>query len=71
VTPDAVPYIAEDHRQPGLFIATGLSGHGFGIGPAVGRVMADLVLGRPSGHDLNRFRTNRFEDGSTIEPGPY
>ena len=71
VTPDTVPYIAEDHRQPGLFIATGLSGHGFGIGPAVGRVMADLVLGRPSGHDLNRFRTNRFEDGSEIEPGPY
>ncbi len=71
VTPDAVPYIAEDHRLPGLFYATGLSGHGFGIGPAVGRVMADLVLGRPSGHNLARFRTNRFEDGSAIEPGPY
>lgn len=71
VTPDAVPYIAEDHRQPGLFIATGLSGHGFGIGPAVGRIMADLVQGRPAGHDLARFRTGRFFDGSAIEPGPY
>ena len=71
VTPDAVPYIGEDHRQPGLFYATGLSGHGFGIGPAVGRIMADLVQGRPSGHDLSRFRTNRFFDGSEIEPGPY
>ena len=48
VTPDAVPYIAEDHRLPGLFLATGLSGHGFGIGPAVGRIMADLVRGRPA-----------------------
>ena len=71
VTPDAVPYLAEDHRRPGLFYATGLSGHGFGIGPGVGRVMADLILGRTVGHDLSRFRTNRFSDGSEIVPGPY
>ena len=71
VTPDAVPYIGEDHRMPGLYYATGLSGHGFGIGPGVGRIMADTVLGKPSGHDLNRFRTNRFSDGSEIIPGPY
>ena len=71
VTPDAVPYLGEDHRMPGLYYATGLSGHGFGIGPAIGRVMADVVLGRPTGHDLNRFRTSRFFDGSAIEPGPY
>ena len=38
--PDAVPTLGEDHRIQGLYIATGLSGHGFGIGPAVGRVMA-------------------------------
>jgi len=71
VTPDAVPYLAEDHRRPGLFYATGLSGHGFGIGPGVGRAMADLILGRTVGHDLSRFRTNRFSDGSEIVPGPY
>jgi glycine/D-amino acid oxidase-like deaminating enzyme len=71
VTPDAVPYLGEDHRLPGLYYATGLSGHGFGIGPAIGRITADLVLGRPSGYDLNRFRTNRFFDGSPIVPGPY
>lgn len=71
VTPDAVPYLGEDHRMPGLYYATGLSGHGFGIGPAIGRVMADLVVGRTPGHDLARFRTSRFFDGSEIEPGPY
>lgn len=71
VTPDAVPYLGEDHRMPGLYYATGLSGHGFGIGPAIGRVTADVVLGRPSGHDLSRFRTSRFFDGSEIVPGPY
>ncbi|MGZ0186507.1 MAG: NAD(P)/FAD-dependent oxidoreductase [Alphaproteobacteria bacterium] len=71
VTPDAVPYLGEDHRMPGLFYATGLSGHGFGIGPAIGKLTADLVAGSSPGHDLTRFRTNRFFDGSEIVPGPY
>ncbi len=71
VTPDAVPTLSEDGRIGGFFIATGLSGHGFGIGPAIGRVMADLMTGRPPGHDLNRFRAARFFDGSAIVPGPY
>ena len=71
VTPDAVPYICEVPAMEGLFIGTGMSGHGFGIGPGVGRVLADLVLGRPTGFDLSRFRFERFSDGSRIVPGPY
>ncbi|MBL9075764.1 FAD-binding oxidoreductase [Tabrizicola sp.] len=67
--PDVVPVV--DHAAiPGLTIATGMSGHGFGIGPGMGRVVADLVTGRPIGHDLSRFRLSRFSDGSRIEPGP-
>jgi glycine/D-amino acid oxidase-like deaminating enzyme len=67
--PDVVPIV--DHAPlPGLTIATGMSGHGFGIGPGMGRVVADLVMGRPTGHDLTRFRLSRFSDGSRIEPGP-
>jgi glycine/D-amino acid oxidase-like deaminating enzyme len=67
--PDVVPIV--DHSGvPGLTIATGMSGHGFGIGPGMGRVVADLVTGRPTGHDLTRFRLSRFSDGSRIEPGP-
>ena len=71
VTPDAVPYICETPALGGLFVGTGMSGHGFGIGPGVGRVLADLVLGRPPGYDLSRFRFERFTDGSPIVPGPY
>jgi glycine/D-amino acid oxidase-like deaminating enzyme len=67
--PDVVPIV--DHAPiPGLTIATGMSGHGFGIGPGMGRVIADFVLGRPTGHDLGRFRFARFSDGSPITPGP-
>jgi glycine/D-amino acid oxidase-like deaminating enzyme len=71
VTPDAVPTLGEAAGVPGLWIATGLSGHGVGIGPAIGRIMADLLTGRPPGHDLGRFRPGRFFDGSEIVPGPY
>ncbi len=71
VTPDAVPYVCEAPTPEGLFIGTGLSGHGFGIGPAVGRILADLAAGHPSGHELSRFRFERFTDGSKIVPGPY
>ncbi len=70
VTPDVVPVMDAVPQTPGLFVATGFSGHGFGIGPGAGRVMADLVTGRPPGHDLSRFRYQRFFDGSRMEPGP-
>ena len=67
--PDVVPVV--DHAPiSGLTIATGMSGHGFGIGPGMGRVMADLVAGAAVGHDLSRFRLSRFSDGSKIAPGP-
>ncbi|GAB4261780.1 MAG: FAD-binding oxidoreductase [Pararhodobacter sp.] len=68
--PDVVPVLDHVPALPGLVLGTGLSGHGFGIGPAVGRVLADLVTGRPVGHDLTRFRLGRFTDGSTLRPGP-
>lgn len=68
-TPDQVP-VLDETSLPGFFIATGLSGHGFGIGPGVGRVMADLIRGGDPGHDLSRFRFSRFSDGSAIVLGP-
>ena len=71
VTPDVVPVLGEAPQIAGLHFATGLSGHGFGIGPAIGRIMADLLTGRAPGHDLTRFRAGRFSDGSKIVPGPY
>lgn len=69
VTPDQVP-VLDETLLPGFYIATGLSGHGFGIGPGVGRVMADMILGRAPQHDLRRFRFSRFSDGSRVELGP-
>jgi glycine/D-amino acid oxidase-like deaminating enzyme len=68
--PDLVPVVDRIAAIPGLVVATGMSGYGFGIGPGMGRVVADLVRGRTIGHDLTRFRHSRFSDGSPIRLGP-
>lgn len=67
VTPDAIPVISAVDQIPGFHIATGFSGHGFGIGPAAGRLMADIVTGRTPLVDATDFRFSRFTDGSKIE----
>jgi len=69
-TPDVVPVMDAIAALPGLYLASGFSGHGFGIGPGAGRVMADLVAGNTPRFDLQRFRFSRFSDGSPIKPGP-
>jgi len=66
-TPDAIPVISGVDDLPGFYIATGFSGHGFGIGPGAGRLMADLVTGRSPRVDPAAFRFSRFTDGSRLE----
>jgi hypothetical protein len=40
---------------PGFYLASGFSGHGFGIGPGAGRLIADMVFG----------------DNPIVDPGPF
>ena len=68
--PDIVPVVDSCAQIPGLTIGTGMSGHGFGIGPGMGRVLQALVTGAAVGHDLSRFRASRFTDGSAMRLGP-
>ena len=68
VTPDAVPVISPVDGRRGLVVATGFSGHGFGLGPGAGRLTADLATGAPPIVDPAAFRLSRFSDGSPIVP---
>ncbi|MBO0662869.1 FAD-binding oxidoreductase [Jiella sp. MQZ9-1] len=68
VTPDAIPVISAIDAIPGFHVATGFSGHGFGIGPGAGRLMADIVMDRTPVVDPHEFRFSRFTDGSKIRP---
>jgi glycine/D-amino acid oxidase-like deaminating enzyme len=62
-TPDGVPVIDADIGTPGLVLAAGLSGHGFGIGPGVGHLVADMVLGRRPITQTEQYRLARFGKG--------
>jgi sarcosine oxidase subunit beta len=60
-TPDFHPIIGEAAGLKGLFLANGLSGHGFMHAPATGRIVADLILnGRTDLIDHNLFHPDRF-----------
>jgi glycine/D-amino acid oxidase-like deaminating enzyme len=67
-TPDAVPVISPVDRLPGLYLASGFSGHGFGLGPGAGKLMADLITGRPPVVDPRPFHYSRFFNGSKPRP---
>ncbi|PND24266.1 FAD-binding oxidoreductase [Sinorhizobium sp. M4_45] len=45
-TPDGVPAIGEVPNIPGFILAAGFSGHGFGIGPGAGHLIADVITGQ-------------------------
>lgn len=67
--PDVVP-IVDESPIAGVAICTGMCGHGFGIGPAFGRIMADMMRGRAAGHALDRFALGRFKGWRKLELGP-
>ena len=68
VTPDAVPVIDQFDNPKHFFVATGFSGHGFAMGPVVGKVLADwITTGQPS-ITLAGMELSRFEDGSVRWP---
>jgi glycine/D-amino acid oxidase-like deaminating enzyme len=70
VTPDAIPVISPVDDIPGFYLATGFSGHGFGIGPGAGRLASEMVTDAPPCVDLHPFRYSRFFDGSPLQLGP-
>lgn len=61
-TPDGVPAIGETKELPGLVLAAGLSGHGFGIGPGCGHLVVDLVTGAKPIVDPEPYRPARLNE---------
>lgn len=67
-TPDTIPVISAVDKLPGFFLATGFSGHGFGIGPAAGRLAADIVRGDAPLIDPAAYSYERLIDGRPLAP---
>jgi glycine/D-amino acid oxidase-like deaminating enzyme len=68
VTPDRQAIVGGFAGRPGLWVAAGFSGHGFMLAPAVGRRVAALVAGEPSGPELAPFAPDRFERAAPLVP---
>ena len=69
-SPDVLPVISRVDGHEGFVVASGFSGHGFGIGPGAGKFIADLVQGVANRDEMHAFRLQRFFDGTPIRPGP-
>jgi glycine/D-amino acid oxidase-like deaminating enzyme len=66
-TPDLLAVLGQVPSPRGLVLATGFSGHGFGLGPIVGRLMAELIVDHRPSLDLHPFRFSRFSGSK--QPG--
>ncbi len=68
-TPDHQPVLGAVPEYAGLHVDFGWSGHGFKHAPAVGDIVAQVVLdGHAAGWDLTPLRWSRFRDGALLPP---
>jgi sarcosine oxidase subunit beta len=71
ITPDWHPVLDAVPGFASLFVCAGSSGHGFKLAPAVGAMMAHLVLhGKDPQDDINVFSFDRFDRGNFVR-GQY
>ena len=58
---DGVPVISKVDEAPGLIIACGFTGHGFGTAPSVGLMLSQMVAGEDTVVDISALRYDRFK----------
>lgn len=63
ITPDLIPVIDRLERFPNVFAACGFSGHGFAIGPPIGREISRWIVDDAPSIDLSSFKHTRFANG--------
>jgi sarcosine oxidase, subunit beta len=60
MTPDDLPVIMAMPEFKGLYICAGFSGHGFALAPAIGLLMATLILDGKATHPIDELGLDRF-----------
>ena len=58
---DGVPFLSPVEEAPGLILACGFTGHGFGTAPAVGLMLAQMATGQDTVVDITPLRYDRFK----------
>ncbi|MET3595065.1 glycine/D-amino acid oxidase-like deaminating enzyme [Mesorhizobium shonense] len=62
-TPDLIPIIDRLHGYDNVYALCGFSGHGFALGPVVGKQMSKWIVDGAPSLDLSKFKSSRFTDG--------
>lgn len=66
ISPDNHAILGEFPGLKGFFLANGFSGHGFQHSPAVGKIMAQLIIGEKTSIDISCLCVERFTKGELI-----
>jgi len=59
-TPDHLPIVSPVNEVPGLYVAAGHEGDGIGLSPITGKLMAEIVTGKPTSIPVEPLRLDRF-----------
>jgi sarcosine oxidase subunit beta len=70
-TPDDIPILGFVGEPTGLLIAAGFSGHGFALGPAIGKLISELIVGGKPSISVEKFHLSRFRDNPQGTPAPH
>lgn len=70
MSPDHNALVGESAQLKGFYYATGFSGHGFQLSPAIGEHLAELITSRPPSIDLTALCVERFAESADgrLEP---
>jgi len=63
ITPDRTPILGKVPEMPGLYLATGFSGHGFMLAPMTGVLLAETIMGLPTSLPMEKMDLGRFARG--------
>jgi len=64
---DGIPVLGFAQEVPGFILATGFSGHGFGLAPVIGRLISELIMDCTTSISISDFCYGRFSQGSDQE----
>jgi len=64
--PDDIPVIGPSGTTPNLIHAFGFSGHGFQLGPAIGEIVAELIVDGRTPSPIAPFAIERFTGAARI-----
>ena len=60
-TPDGLPYVGRTQKYPNLIVATGHAMMGLSLAPATGKLVSELLCGKPPSVSLEMFSPDRFQ----------